>query len=387
MFQRNKYIFSYEKKRQAAAKKRVLTVILIVFAVIVALFAALALYNSTIHIDLAQNRKIQVNTEASAKDFIEGIGNGRLVEDVPIDTSSVGRKKVTVKIKVGNEVRDYTFDVEVIDNQAPSITVASERWNVLKGTPLEYMSKAEAVDNSGEEIAITVEGEYDPNSTGEQTLTLTAKDSSGNTSQQNIAINVIEITSDMGDMTFLTNKGNNAEIKDGVLYVDGIIVVNKTFGLPENYGSDLEAPAIEAMRKMFAAASSEGLYLDTVTEYRSYNEQADLFEYWSVVAREGEDTMSTVKPGHSEHQTGLAIDVNSTSTSFADSAEGVWLASNCQKYGFIMRYPKDKVEVTGCAWEPWHVRYVGTELAEKLYNGGNWITLEEYFGLPSEYLD
>lgn len=387
MFQRNKYIFSYQKKRRAATIKKVLTVILVVFLIIVALFIALVLYNSSIHIDLDSNRKIQVNTEATADQFIEGIGNGRLVEDVPIDTSTVGKKNVTVKIKVGEEIRDYTFTVEVIDTQVPTISVSNDSWTVLRGTPVDVLSTVEVTDNSGENIGATIDGEYDPETIGQQILTLSASDSSGNKSEQKVYINVIDIEANMGDMTFLTTTGHQAEIKGGILYVDGILIVNKSFGLPQDYGDGLEAPAIEAMNKMFAAASKDGYSLDTVTEYRSYNEQANLFEYWSVTAGEGPNTMSTVRPGHSEHQSGLAIDVDSTLTDFADTPEGKWLAANCQKYGFIMRYPEDKVEVTGCSWEPWHVRYVGTELAEKLYNGGKWITLEEYFGIPSRYLE
>ena len=387
MFQRNKYIFSYEKKRQAATIKKVLTVIFVVLSILIALFVAFVIYNSTIHIDLANERKIQVNTEATAEQFIESIGNGRLVEDVPIDTSKVGLRDVNVKIKVGEEIRDYTFTVDIIDTQAPVITVAEDSWNVMRGTPIDVLSSAEVTDNSGESIPIALDGEYNPNQIGQQTVTLSATDSSGNESHQNIYINVIEITKDMPDTSFLTTTGHQAEIKDGILYVDGILIVNKSFGLPADYGNGLEQATIDAMYKLFDGAVEAGYYIDTVTEYRAYRDQELLFEYWSEVAKEGENTMSTVKAGHSEHQTGLALDIDSTLTSFAESPEGQWLAANCQKYGFIMRYPRDKVDVTGCSWEPWHIRYVGTELAEKLYNGGNWITLEEYFGIPSEYLD
>ena len=95
-------------------------------------------------------------------------------------------------------------------------------------------------------------------------------------------------------------------------------------------------------------------------------------------------------PGSSEHQVGLAIDIitdgySSLDEGFGNTPAGKWLANNSYKYGFILRYPNGKENETGCAYEPWHIRYVGNELAETLYNGGDWITLEEYYGIPSEY--
>ena len=71
--------------------------------------------------------------------------------------------------------------------------------------------------------------------------------------------------------------------------------------------------------------------------------------------------------------------------SFESTSEFKWLNENAYKYGFILRYPKDKMEITGYIYEPWHYRYVGVELASKLYNNGNWITIEEYFGISSRY--
>jgi hypothetical protein len=98
-------------------------------------------------------------------------------------------------------------------------------------------------------------------------------------------------------------------------------------------------------------------------------------------------------PGYSEHQTGLAIDVSAKSVnnrldeSFGDSVEGIWLATHAQEYGFIIRYPKDKSDITGYSYEPWHIRYVGKPLAKYIYE--NNLCLEEYFNFtPSmDYTD
>ena len=97
-------------------------------------------------------------------------------------------------------------------------------------------------------------------------------------------------------------------------------------------------------------------------------------------------------PGASEHQIGLAIDIVSDEyvtldEGFADTEAGRWLAEHSCEYGFILRYPAGKEYITSIEFEPWHFRYVGKELAKKLYNNGNWITMEDYFGIDSKYND
>ena len=384
---RNRYIFSYQKKRKAAAIKRVITIILTILGILLALLIAFIIYNSKIHIDLTKDRDIEVNTPAKASQFIEEIGNGDLVEDVDIDTTQIGTKECNVKIKVGEDIRDYSFNVNVVDTIAPVISGVEGELSLLEGTPVETIAKAEATDNSGEEIAVRVEGDYNPNKAGTQALTLVAEDSSGNKAEQSLAVNVIGITEDMPDSTFITRTGHKGEIKDGILYVDGVMLVNKSFGLPSDFGGGMDGATMEAYYKLATAGWNAGMDIVTVTEYRSYREQELLYEYWSEVAGEGPDTKSAVKAGHSEHQTGLAMDINSTDRSFAETAEAKWLSDHCAEYGFILRYPENKEDSTGCSWEPFHIRYVGTDLAGKLYNKGDWITMEEYFGVPSEYLN
>ena len=94
------------------------------------------------------------------------------------------------------------------------------------------------------------------------------------------------------------------------------------------------------------------------------------------------DTYSA-RPGHSEHQTGLAIDVNSIDYTFLNTPECEWLAKNAHKFGFIIRYPKGKEAVTGYSYEPWHIRFLGVDTATAVYNSG--LCLEEYLGITSAY--
>ena len=93
----------------------------------------------------------------------------------------------------------------------------------------------------------------------------------------------------------------------------------------------------------------------------------------------------SARPGHSEHQTGLAFDLNSITDEFKDTDEGKWVTENCHNYGFIIRYPADKESVTGYMYEPWHIRYLGVETAQAVHDSG--LCLEEYLGITSQYAE
>ena len=149
--------------------------------------------------------------------------------------------------------------------------------------------------------------------------------------------------------------------------------------------TSLDKDLMTAFRKMQADATAKGLNIYIASGYRSYDYQVSLYNRY--VANDGKtaaDTYSS-RPGNSEHQTGLCFDLNSIEDSFQYTNEGKWINDNCYKYGFCIRFPKGKDAYTGYQYESWHLRYVGEELAEKLYNNGDWISLEEYFGITSEY--
>ena len=173
------------------------------------------------------------------------------------------------------------------------------------------------------------------------------------------------------------------EVRDGVTYVDGILIVNKTYGLPSDYGSGEDPEAMKAFDEMCSAASGDGIYLYLASGYRSYSLQESIYnEFVDERGTEAADRVSA-RPGHSEHQTGLAIDINTTASSFNYTPEAAWIAEHCHEYGFTVRYPEDKEDITGYAYESWHVRYVGKDLSEKLAKED--LTLEEYYGLTSAY--
>lgn len=192
-------------------------------------------------------------------------------------------------------------------------------------------------------------------------------------------------TTDNGQVVGTTTKGYDIILKEGKYYVKGILIANKTYALPSNYNpGKLLNEFTTNYNNMKAAAKKEGITLTIKSGYRSYSTQKTLYN--NYVKRDGQKEADTysARAGHSEHQTGLAADLNKISNSFGDTKEGKWLANNCYKFGFILRYPKGKQSITGYMYEPWHFRYIGDE-AINLYNNGNWITLEEYLGIDSKY--
>jgi len=208
------------------------------------------------------------------------------------------------------------------------------------------------------------------------------------------------------------NKGT--ELYDGIVKVNNsneytkeelekevnlLILVNKNYGLSKDYKpkelvipdilftSDIsreekhvDKRIVEDLENLINSARKEGIILLGNSGYRSYETQNKIYK--KRVKSEGEEMAEAyvAKPGFSEHQTGLAIDITNEENFLTQgSREAIWLEENCHKFGFIIRYPYGKEDITGIAYEPWHIRYVGKEAAKYIYE--NNITLEEYLGL------
>lgn len=189
-----------------------------------------------------------------------------------------------------------------------------------------------------------------------------------------------------GTVVGYTSKGYAISEKDGVTYVDGILIANKTYSLPSGYNpGDLLPECAAAFSEMKSAAAQQGLGIWNASGFRSYELQESLYTRYSN--RDGKEAADrySARPGHSEHQSGLAIDLNEITSSFKNTKEGKWVAENCHKYGFIIRYAEGKEAQTGYMYEPWHIRYVGVDTATAIYNSG--LCLEEYFGITSSYAD
>ena len=206
-------------------------------------------------------------------------------------------------------------------------------------------------------------------------------------------------TTDGGDGTADTTddagglkNGVTMSERDGLTYltIEGheMLLVNKEYHLPREYGDGITPEAQAALDSMISAAAADGYTIWNGSGFRSYDTQEVLFNRYCE--RDGEAAASrySARPGTSEHQTGLAMDIaggdGSTflSSSFENTPEFEWLNAHAADYGFILRYLKDKEWATGYIYEPWHYRYVGVELAHILKDSG--VSVEEYAGLVEE---
>lgn len=158
-------------------------------------------------------------------------------------------------------------------------------------------------------------------------------------------------------------------------------------GVENEFTQPLRAPAAAAVEQLIRGAEQAGLKVRIISAYRDYATQVTLYDRY--VERDGKQQADTysARPGHSEHQTGLAVDFDDfgdcyLAACFGQTPAGKWIAAHAAEYGFVIRYPEGKQEVTGFMPEPWHLRYVGPELAAEMKRTGV-STLEEFFGLPA----
>ncbi|QYH34697.1 D-alanyl-D-alanine carboxypeptidase family protein [Salinibacterium sp. M195] len=168
-------------------------------------------------------------------------------------------------------------------------------------------------------------------------------------------------------------------------YEPNLVFVDVPYAYEPYLTPDAAAGAVE----MFAAFTAEtGLGMRSQSTYRSYWAQERVYGGWVSSLGQEQADLESARPGHSEHQTGLSIDVSASPANcsleqcFAATPQAQWLAENGWKHGFTLRYPEGKTDITGYAYEPWHMRYVGKELAAELHSTGIQ-TLEEFFGLPA----
>ena len=194
--------------------------------------------------------------------------------------------------------------------------------------------------------------------------------------------------------TDISRKLSSFDVNDPFL-----ILVNKENPLTEDVecelvkfdGFEIDIRIYEDVLQMFKDAKEEGCNLFLASGYRDYNTQRFLYEkkisYFKKLgydSKEAEEiaSMKVTPPLTSEHETGLAVDIlsyayNNMDAGFGQSEAGIWLSENCYKYGFILRYPEGKEDITEIQYEPWHFRYVGKEAAEFIYV--NKLTFEEFY--------
>ena len=181
------------------------------------------------------------------------------------------------------------------------------------------------------------------------------------------------------DVLILVNKQNRAPIVPMTLVRPNVTPTKE--GYEENIYMRPEAAS--ALEELFDGASEAGLTLYATSGFRSYSTQKAIWERKLEKMSEASANKSVAKPGYSEHQTGLAMDLEGETTkntglteAFGNSPEGIWVAEHCHEYGFIIRYQQGTTDITGYIYEPWHIRYVGREAAQEIVDLG--VTFEEY---------
>lgn len=169
-------------------------------------------------------------------------------------------------------------------------------------------------------------------------------------------------------------------------YIKGILLANKIYPLPSTFAPEENPEARQALNQMLAAAKQQGFDLVAFSGYRSFEYQTTLYE--NYVKRDGQAAADrySARPGYSEHQTGLAFDIGERgkedlwlTEEFGETPAGQWLFAHAQEFGFILRFPQNKEDITGYMYESWHYRYVGKDIAKEIAK--QHITLEEYLGV------
>ena len=164
-------------------------------------------------------------------------------------------------------------------------------------------------------------------------------------------------------------------------YINGILLVNKDYGLPPTFGNGDDPTALAKLQQLQRAAQAQSINIsNSYSGYRSYQYQTQLYNNYVNLHGEEEANTFSAKPGFSEHQTGLTFDLKDFNGQLVeDPITSQWIKDNCAQYGFIIRYPQGKEDITGYIYEPWHLRYVGEDVANQIMNNNT--TLEQYLGV------
>lgn len=394
------------KRRKRKLKKWVYSIILIFIILIIV--GSVLIFNNLFDnrkLKLVKNLEFELGSSLNISDLITNNKVEVTNLDEKIDTTSIGNKDVIIFYKENGKSYKKKVTIQIIDNENPIIDI-EDIVTISINNNVDIIELIGVQDNSKEKIIPVIKGEYDLTKEGNYNVVVEATDSSGNVNSKKITIKVLASISynkdgSLKDGEYTTSKGYTLKVENGIATVNGILIVNKTYSLPSTYETNspykdinrktgyctdcIEDFVMKEFLKLKKDAKDLGLNLRINSGFRSYDTQKWLYDsYVSRDSKEEADTYSA-RAGHSEHQSGLCFDLNSTNSSFTNTKEGKWVNDNCYKYGFIIRFPEGKEKYTGYNYESWHLRYVGNDLAEKLYNNGDWISLEEYFGLTSKY--
>lgn len=364
-------------------KKIVLWLILIL---IILLSGGLLLWkkthqNETKIIFVQEQPVVEYGSKQTAQALVKS-SDGKIIRYPQLDTRKVGKQQLTYVVEKNGQKKDIQVTVVVQDTKAPKIHLAGKTYMCTIAQPCLPDANIKSVKDPVDGVLPYVDkegdtgkgkgyyrivGEVDTTKVGQYPYKVVARDKHGNESSVRFQVEV-------------QAQAKVPTPKDSIqpTYINGILIVNKQFGLPSDFGKT-DPTAYAALKNLQAAAKEAGYDMPLLSGYRSYAYQVDLYN--AYVARDGKEKADTysARPGHSEHQSGLAFDIGAIDDAYGETPAGKWLEQHCAEYGFIIRFPKGKEAVTGYQYEPWHVRYVGKTAAKEIMTRG--ICLEEYLGV------
>lgn len=372
--------------------KNIGKVVLIIGALCLVFVLAIGLIKDNKNTDEATAQDKEIETEENNSKEEENKIEELQVSEENLSLEAGDQYKVTINgLMTDGSLKDLTNDDKLI------VISNNDKFTVENG----YIKVSESAQ-IGENAKIKFVYEFDAVTVNVEVTEVGQEKTETNT-DKDVNNDNKETTTNNND----SNKDDNIMIDDEGKHIvtnpsDIHVLVNKERNLPSDYKPDdlikpdikysfdgenekryLREVAAHALEELVAEANEEGIEIVGVSGFRSYSKQNSIFNY--NVNKRGYEAANKIsaKPGQSEHQTGLAIDVSCAGVGYAlqerfgELEEGKWLAENAHRFGFIIRYEKGKEDITGYQYEPWHIRYLGKDIAEDVYEKG--ITYEEYF--------
>lgn len=325
-----------------------------------------------------ENSILEYGSDVSSESLVEEV-DGTITSYPTIDSMMIGKQELIYVVSKDEKEQEVKKLIEIMDTQAPIIRFTQDRVTIKLGSKVDFVSYIKKVSDpvdgdltlvaSGEkENSYWIEHDVDNQKVGTYSINVTAMDKSGLKSKSSLTVEVVE------DLSSTTSQEEEIE----PTYIKGILLVNKQYGLPKDFGG-LDETASSALFQLQAGASVAGFDMPMLSGYRSYDYQVGLYNQY--VERDGQEAADrySARPGYSEHQTGLCFDVGAIDDAYGETQAGIWLAQHAADYGFILRFPQGKEYITGYMYEPWHIRYVGVDVAKEIYAAN--VTLEEYLGV------
>ncbi len=353
---------------------------------ILAVMAACVIVAALVGVKIASNIKAQIEGTTAENNITKEQGSELITDNTFISdyTSEEGSENITEE----SSAEEITTETKL--SILERITSSKKEETTVKTTVPATSKIADSTTKAAQSVSTTVA------TTIASTTTTTTKKAETTTTA---AATTVKPKS---DYEYAKYGFNPTPVRESALTGDGYltVIINRDYCIPDGYVPKL-APSITNdpdsykldyrvaphYNEMYLAAKKDGITLTPISGYRSYQKQKTNFEnkIGRVMSAQGIKydaavvvaSKTVLPPGLSEHNAGLAMDICSLEQSFDQSREYKWLEKHAAEYGFILRYPKDKVNATEIIYEPWHYRYVGVDLAQKIKESG--LCMEEYF--------